>query len=150
MDELEPIQAAVSGLIERLEPASRRQLARIVAADLRSTNAKRIAEQRNPDGSAYEPRKTRIRSKKGSIRRQMFSRLRTSRWMKVQTTPDTAIVTFADQVQRMAQVHHLGLRDKVNRKKTDLEVQYPARKLLGYSDADVSRISETVIDFLAR
>lgn len=153
MNELAPLDAYCSGLLARLAPAERRGLARRIAADLKGSQARRIAAQLNPDGTPYAPRKSRLRDKKGAIRakgrRQMFSRLRTARWMKAEATPETAVVTFAAQVQRIAQVHQHGLRDKVNRRGGP-EVQYPERQLLGLTPPEIEAVSDAVLAQLAR
>jgi phage virion morphogenesis protein len=153
MNELAPLDAWCGALLTRLAPAERRTLARHIAADLRASQARRIAAQLNPDGSPYAPRKPRLRRKAGAIKakaaRQMFSRLRTARWMKTEATPEMAVVTFADQVQRMAQVHQHGLRDRVNRRGGP-EVDYPARQLLGFTQPEIEAVGDVVLNQLAR
>ncbi|WP_410482431.1 phage virion morphogenesis protein [Ralstonia flatus] len=74
----------------------------------------RIAAQRNPDGTPYEPRKPQLRHKRGGIRRGMFTRLRMAKSMRIEGSPNMAVVTFRDEVKRVAAVHHFGLRDRVN------------------------------------
>jgi phage virion morphogenesis protein len=151
MNDLAPLDAYCAALLANLQPSSRRQLARQIATSLRSSGAKRISAQQNPDGSPFEPRKPqKLRSKKGRIRRTMFAKMRTNRFLKTEASPDSAVVTFADQVQRIAQVHQLGLRDKVNRRRSNIEVQYPERKLLGLTDADVALVEDLVLAHLAR
>ena len=150
MNDLEPLDAYCAGLIANLTPAARRQLAREMASRLRASQAKRIAAQQNPDGSTYAPRKPhKFRSKKGLIRRTMFAKMRTARFLKSEATPEGAAVTFASQVQRIAQVHQYGLRDKVNRRRGP-EVQYSARELLGLTANDLSLIEDMIIARLAR
>lgn len=153
MNELAPLDAWCSSLLTRATPAERCALARHIAADMHASQAKRIAAQINPDGSPYEPRKPRLRRKAGAIKakaaRQMFSKLRTARWMKTEATPDMAVVTFADQVQRMARVHQLGLRDKVDRRGGP-EVTYPARGLLGFTPPEIEAVGDAVLAHLAR
>lgn len=151
MNELEPISAYCDALLGNLEPSSRRQLARQIAARLRPSQAKRIAAQLNPDGSAFEPRKEqKLRSKKGRIRRTMFAKIRTNRFLKAESSADSATVTFADEVQRIANVHQRGLRDKVNRRRSNLEVQYARRELIGFTDADIDLVEELTLSHLAR
>jgi phage virion morphogenesis protein len=148
-DELAPFEARLAGLLTQAAPAARRALARRIAASLRASQAKRIAAQLNPDGTPYAPRKTRLRRKKGFVRRsQMFSKLRTARWMKTEATPDAAVVTFAGQVQHMAQVHQGGLRDRVDRRGGP-EVTYPMRQLLGLTPAEIADIEDAVLAHLA-
>lgn len=155
MNELAPLDAWCGALLARSAPAERRALARHIAADLRASQARRIAAQLNPDGTPYAPRKPRLRLRrkagaiKAKAKRQMFSKLRTARWMKTEATPETAVVTFADQVQRMAQVHQHGLRDRVNRRGGP-EVDYPARQLLGFTQPEIEAVSDAVLTHLAR
>ena len=148
MSDLAPLEAYCAALLANLQPSERRKLARNIATDLRATQAKRIAAQQNPDGSPYAPRKRKLRTKKGGIRRTMFAKLRTAKYLKTEVTPDSAVVTFTDQVQHMAQVHHYGLRDKVN--KRGLQVDYPARELLGITKTEVQLVKDLIIDHLAR
>ncbi|MFN3881500.1 MAG: phage virion morphogenesis protein [Nitrincola lacisaponensis] len=53
MAELDHIEKWVTPLLEKLQPAERKQLARIIATDLRRSQRQRIIQQRNPDGSRY-------------------------------------------------------------------------------------------------
>nr|DAR51507.1 MAG TPA: virion morphogenesis protein [Caudoviricetes sp.] len=104
---------------------------RQLAQELRRTQQKNIRMQRNPDGSSYEPRRVTARSKKGRIKRQMFAKLRTTKYLKTAASADSASVQFEGKVQRIARVHHYGLRDRVNKK--GLIAKYPQRTLLGLS-----------------
>ncbi|MDD3652316.1 phage virion morphogenesis protein [Immundisolibacter sp.] len=147
--ELEPIDAWCSALIGRLDPPARRKLARAIAADLRRRNTGRIADQVDPDGQAFEPRKPQLRGKKGRIRRgKMFGKLRTARYLKTEAKPDEATVAFSASVQAIAKVHQRGLRDRVNRRRGP-EYTYPARRLLGIPDADVQAVEDIVLHHLA-
>lgn len=58
--------------------------------------------------------------------------------MKTQASPNVAVIEFAGNVQRMARVHHYGLRDRPSRKGKGKgkEVQYEARPLLGLNSED--------------
>lgn len=143
MSGLHALDAYLAGLLAKLDAPQRRLLARAIAVELRRRQAARIAAQRNPDGSAYVPRKPQLRHKRGSIRRAMFSRLRMARYLKAQVDPNTAVVTFAGTAQRIATVHHFGLRDRVN--KNGLTVKYAARELLGLDDGDVGSITDLVL-----
>lgn len=143
MSGLHALDAYLVGLLAKLDAPQRRLLARAIAVELRRRQAARIAAQRNPDGSAYVPRKPQLRHKRGGIRRAMFSRLRMARYLKAQADPNTAVVTFAGTAQRIAAVHHFGLRDRVN--KNGLMAQYPARELLGLDAADIDAVTEMVV-----
>lgn len=146
MSGLYELDAYLAGLLAKLDAPQRRVLARAVAVELRRRQSARIAAQRNPDGTAYEPRKPQLRHKRGGIRRAMFTRLRMAKWLKAEADPNAAVVTFAGSAQRIAAVHHFGLRDRVN--KNGLTVQYPARELLGLSATDVSTIADLVLRHL--
>lgn len=152
MNELAPLDAWCAGLLQSLQPAQRRALAREIARRLRESQAKRIAAQLNPDGSAFEPRKTQARGKRGAIRKKMFSKMRTAKWMKMESAPDSAVVTFASSVQAMAKVHQFGLRDRVNKRRggSGPEVVYPERQLLGFTRHDVDMVSSLTLDHLAK
>lgn len=143
MNNLEDLTAWAGAFLHKLDAGERRTLLRAVASELRRRQTVRIAEQRNPDGSAYEPRKPRLRQRTGRVRRAMFMRLRTSRFMKAQTDPNSVVVTFVGNAERIAAVHQFGLRDRVN--KGGLEVKYAERELLGFSDDDVIRVTDLVI-----
>lgn len=100
--------------------------------------------QRNPDGTAYEPRRVTARTKQGRIRRQMFAKLRTTKYLKAVASQDAASVEFESRVQRIARVHHYGLRDRVSRKGP--EVKYAERRLLGIND----EVEDITLDSLFR
>ncbi|AML58197.1 Phage tail completion protein [Serratia rubidaea] len=107
-----------------------------------------ISQQRNPDGTPYAERKPQGRSKKGRIRRKMFSKLQTTRFMKTATTADEAAVYFAGSVMRIARVHHYGLRDKVS--KRGPTVKYDARQLFGLNDPAITAVGDILIDHLSK
>ena len=148
MSDLHELDAYLAGLLSKLEGPQRRALARAIAVELRRRQSARIAAQRNPDGTAYEPRKPQLRHKRGGIRRSMFTRLRMAKYMRIEASPNAAVITFAGKVQRIASVHHFGLRDRVN--KNGLTATYPARELLGMGDADIERILDLTLHGLAR
>lgn len=150
MSDLAALEAFAADLLASMEPAARAELAKRIARDLRASQQKRIAAQQNPDGSAYAQRKTQLRHKKGEIRRrlQMFSKLRTAKYLKARGTAEGAIVAFTAEVSRIARVHQFGLRDRVNRK-TGLEADYPQRELLGISAADEALIRDLAVEYLS-
>ncbi|MBY8609937.1 phage virion morphogenesis protein [Burkholderia lata] len=148
VDRLSRAEDWASGLLGQLTPAQRVVLAKGLAGELRRRHSRRIAEARNPDGSRFAPRKPQARRKKGRIRRAMFAKLRTARFLKTTATADASVLHFTRQVERIARVHQEGLRDRVER--NGPTVQYPVRELLGLADADVDRIADIVLDFLSR
>ncbi|MDT6962690.1 phage virion morphogenesis protein [Cupriavidus sp. SZY C1] len=143
MSDLDDLTAWAGALLHNLAPSQRRTLMRAIAAELRRRQTLRIAAQRNPDGTPYQPRKPRLRAKAGSVRRKMFGKLRTARFMKTQADANSAAVEFAASVRRIAAVHQFGLRDRVNR--GGLVVEYAQRELLGLADGDVERLGDLVV-----
>lgn len=141
------VEDALSGLLSRLEAPARRQLAREIAGSLRQSQQQRIAAQLDP-GSAFAPRKPQpLRGRKGRIRRTMFGKLRTARFLKTEAGADAAVVAFIAQVERLARVHQEGLRDRPQPGRP--EVQYPARQLLGFTGQDVESIRDLLLTHLS-
>lgn len=140
MDGLSAVETWAGALLGQLSPAGRRTVMRDVARELRRSQQKRIAAQRNPDGSAYEPRKAKpgqkkARDKRDRIKRTaMFMKLRTARLMKVEAEADGFAVGFAGRVARIARVHQDGERAPVA--PGGPQYRYPARVLLGLTDAE--------------
>lgn len=99
-----------------MEPAARKRMMRELAQQLRRNQQNNIRLQRNPDGTGYEPRRITTRTKKGRIKRQMFTKLRTTKYLKTAATADSASVEFAGQIQHIARVHHYGVSDRVSRR----------------------------------
>ncbi|WP_320735983.1 phage virion morphogenesis protein [Enterobacter sp. 237C8] len=132
MDDLQRVDDWLGALLANLEPAARNRMMRQLAQELRRSQQQNIRLQRNPDGTAFEPRRVTARSKKGRIKRQMFAKLRTTKYLKTAATADSASVQFDGKVQRIARVHHYGLRERVRR--NGPEARYPARRLLGVND----------------
>jgi len=148
MADFKEIEGWLDALIAQLEPAQRRKLLRDVATKIRQQQQQNIRMQKNPDGSAYEPRRVSGRAKKGRVRRQMFSKLRTVRYMKTRVTASTAEVGFDAKALRIARVHHYGLRDKV--RISGPETTYSSRKLLGITDITEEIIINIFTNHLTR
>ena len=145
-DALTQLETWCAPLLAKLQPAARRTLARALANDLRHSQSSRIAQQQNPDGSAYAPRKPRIRDKKGRVRRQMFTRLRTTKFLRAKSDQDSAAVEFTGRVARLARVHQDGGEDRVT--KGGPRVRYPKRELLGYSSGDLRIMRDHLVKHL--
>ncbi|MGT8857342.1 phage virion morphogenesis protein [Enterobacter sp. 186315] len=146
MDNLHKVDEWLAALLANLEPAARQRMMRELAQELRWNQQHNIRLQLNPDGSGYEPRKVKARTKKGRIKRQMFSKLRTAKYLKTAASVDSASVQFAGKVQRIARVHHYGLRDRVSPRGP--HILYPERRLLGVSDEMKSNIRDFIIQRL--
>lgn len=149
MNALKPFDDRLAGLLANLSPQSRKHLAADIAKKLRASQQQRIKRQQAPDGSPYAARKAQpTRHKKGRIKREMFAKLRTARYMKAKGNTNEAVVEFTGQVQRMAAVHHFGLRDHPNVHSKD--VRYDERPLLGFNLSDVDSIELMIINHLSK
>ncbi|MDO6408669.1 phage virion morphogenesis protein [Pantoea phytobeneficialis] len=148
MSELKVVEDRLNALINNLSAPARKEMARNIAKKLRASQQQNIKRQQAPDGTPFKPRKTqRVRRKKGRVKREMFAKLRTAKYMKAQADSDEAVVSFTGRVQSMARVHHYGLRDRPSRKGKD--VQYEARPLLGLNNTQIDFIEQIMIDYLS-
>lgn len=145
MSEFKPFEDKLAGLLAALSPAGRRRLTVNIAKKLRQQQQQRIKTQKAPDGSAYVPRKRQpLRAKKGRIKREMFAKLRTNRFMKARGNDSEAVVEFTGKVQRIARVHQYGLKEKPRRGAQ--EVLYAKRILLGLNHHDEKEIENIIVD----
>jgi len=147
MSELKPFDDKLAALIASLSPASRRKMAAEIAKQLRASQQQRIKRQQAPNGTPYASRRQPVRGKKGRVKRAMFAKLRTNRYMKAKGSNDDAAVEFVGRVQRMARVHQDGLKDRPTR--YSKEVRYDVRELLGFGEADRQIVEDVVISHFA-
>lgn len=148
-DNLTALEDWAGALLAKLSPAERRKLTTRIGRDLRRNQQQRIATQRNPDGTPYAPRKAQaLRSKKGRIKRQMFTRLRQAKNLRLQSTADSIAIAFTGRIARIAKVHQRGLRDRPGRGQA--EVQYAKRELLGFNHAAIELIRDDLLDHLTQ
>ncbi|MDQ9130401.1 phage virion morphogenesis protein [Serratia fonticola] len=143
MSELKPFDDKLAALIASLSPASRRKMAAEIAKQLRASQQQRIKRLQAPSGTPYASRRQPVRGKKGRVKRAMFAKLRTHRYMKAKGSNDDAAVEFVGRVQRIARVHQEGLRDRPNR--YSQPVQYEMRTLLGFNSEDKEVIRDLLI-----
>lgn len=147
MSEFKPLEDKLAGLLAALSPAGRRRLTVDIAKKLRQQQQQRIKTQKAPDGTAYAVRKRQpLRARKGRIKREMFAKLRTNRFMKASGNDNMAVVEFTRNVKRIAKVHQYGLLDKPSRNAT--EIKYPMRTLLGYQLSDRQLIEKIVVKYV--
>lgn len=148
MNEFKPFDDKLAGLLAAMSPAGRRRLTVDIAKKLRQRQQQRIKSQKAPDGTPYAPRKSQpLRTKKGRIKRQMFTKLRTNRFMKASGNDNAAVVEFTGKVQRIARVHQFGLKDKPGR--NSVEIVYPVRELLGFDEKTGEIVEQIIINYLA-
>lgn len=147
-DDLQPIVDRLGALIANLKPAERRRLAGEVARSLRGSQAKRIRDNKAPDGSAFEPKKPQpqLRKRRGGLR--MFRKLQRAHWLKPRGTASEASLAFAGFAAHIARVNQLGLRDQVS--KSGAQYEYPKRELLGFTDTEIKEIETVIINHLAK
>lgn len=148
MGDLTRLQDWLAPLLNKLSEGERRHLAREVAKRARSMNQQRMAAQQAPDGRAWEPRKHRSRDARGRLRQgPMFKKLRLSRHLRAHALSHEAVVEFVGRAARIARVHHYGLRDRVS--EGGAEYQYPARELLGVSDAQLDDLTDLILEHIS-
>lgn len=147
MAELHEVDAWLNSLLAQLEPSARKRMLREVARDVRRIQQANITAQRAPDGTAWEPRRATARTKPGRIRRKMFAKLKTTKYLKAQASADQAEIAFAPAVQKLARVHHYGLRDRVNRRGT--MVKYAERQLIGLNQEAEMTVQEILVRWLS-
>jgi len=119
--DLSALENWAGALLLKLTPERRRAVTRAISIELRCSQAQRIAKQRAPDGAAFAARKQtkELRGKSGRVKREkaaMFSKLRTSKWLKVQSTEYQASAGFFKKVCYVARVHQFGMEDRISRK----------------------------------
>ena len=153
MAEIERLETWLAPLLQRLSDSERTKLAREVARDLRAVNAANIRAQRGPDGQAWEPRKQHpLRGQIGQVRKAaksqaMFQKLRTAKHLKASAQGSDAVVQFMGRTERIARVHHLGLRDRV--KPGGPEYDYPERPLMGFPQGYEDQLKDRILAHLA-
>lgn len=149
MSDLQALEDWAGLLLHRIEPAARTSLARTIAQQLRRSQQQRVTAQRNPDSSQYAPRKQRdLRGKQGRIQRKlkMFRKLRTASYLKARGDSNLVSVGFTGRIARIARVHQYGLKDRAERGAPD--VRYEQREVLGFTDADIELIRDTLLAHL--
>jgi phage virion morphogenesis protein len=146
------LESFLTAELAKLSPARRRRITRKIGMEIRKANAKRIAENIQPDGSAMHARKPRKSTAgKGAIKRgRMFRKMRLARSFKINASPGGVSVGFTGPVGQTARAHHYGLTDFVGR--TDagkaVHTKYPSRQLLGFASEDIEMIADTIIAML--
>ena len=89
-----------------------------------------------------------LRGKQGRIQRtmKMLQKLRTARFMKARSDSNVISVGFTGRIARIARVHQFGLKDRAERSAPD--VRYEQREVLGFTDADLELIRDTLLTHL--
>ena len=147
MANLELLTEHLGTMLKQLSDSERRKLEMHIARKLRASQKKRITSQKNPDGSAYIPRKERLRNKKNKIKNKMFNVIKNAKYMRTERTAQGLAIGFAGRVAFIARVHHFGLKDKVDR--DGPVVKYASRELLGFTNEEIKMIENDVLDYLS-
>lgn len=92
MNEFKRFEDRLTGLIESLSPSGRRRLSAELAKRLRQSQQRRVMAQKAPDGTPYAPRQQQsARKKTGRVKRKMFAKLITSRFLHIRANPEQGI-----------------------------------------------------------
>ncbi|WP_158935304.1 phage virion morphogenesis protein [Burkholderia sp. S171] len=153
MDELQALESWAGGLLSQLQAPARRAALRDIARELRRSQQARIAQQKNPDESAYEARKPRhvkkLRGKQGRIKRAaMFAKLRQARYLRAESDANGLAIGFVGRIARIARVHQYGESDRVA--PGGVTYKYPARVLLGFTDAERDMIRNMLLKHIVK
>lgn len=208
--DLQKLPDYIDALAATMEPAERKKLTTKIARVVRDEQANNIRRQKQPDDTAFEPRKpqrakreirfiyvtsdgtrhlrswretseyiigfdryrgairtfrknrivrtlkvdrawsplTMVDRRRGDSRRKMFNKTIKSKWLKARGAPDAATVEFSGAAERVARVHHYGLRDRVN--KHGAEADYPERRLLGINQRVIALAEDATIAHLSK
>lgn len=151
MDNIERLAKWLDPLIAGLSEAQLLRLSRTLGQRLRQNTSRRIAQQRNPDGTPFEARKkpgikAKASQRRGRVKRAMFNKARTLRFLKLRITSKDIGMGFMGRTARIMRVHQEGLTDKLGPQGPNYD--FPARELLGWSKEDEALIKETVINYL--
>lgn len=141
-EELQVVEDWVQPLVQRLRPVERRRLMLTLARGLRRRQSQRIASQRDPDGKPYEKRKPRP-----GRRGPMFRRIRQVKYLRTVATPGSAQVGYRGRTARIARIHQEGLQQRIT--PGGPLVQYPQRRLVGWSDEDRLWVLDEAQQYLA-
>lgn len=147
MAELEALVDHLGGMLTQLGDAERRKLEMSIARKLRTSQKTRITKQKNPDGTAFVPRKFRLANKKNKIKNKMFNVIKNAKYMRILKSPQGIAIGFTGRVAFIAGIHQYGLAGKVD--KDGPMVKYASRELLGFTQEEIKIIENDVIDHLA-
>ncbi|MEG8027121.1 phage virion morphogenesis protein [Sphingomonas aerolata] len=146
MTDFEPIEELCRDLLLRTAAPERARLMREIGREIRKSQSDRIAAQRDPDGAAFAPRRSKPDrgNKKGRLRQQkMFRRLRLAKSLKGGGSADEAWVGFGGRASRIASIHQAGLSDVPAPGQP--KVRYARRILLGLTEAEQQRILDLIL-----
>ena len=134
-------------MLELMSPPMRQRLLGQMLRNLRARNVKRIRAQQGPDGTAWQARKAQPkgRAKRGG---KMLTGMARLRHLKTAVNSEAGELGYSGGAAFLANIHHHGMLDNVSAKGP--KVQYPARPLLGISQADIDMISNQLLNHFSR
>ncbi len=138
------VQQRFEGLITALSPSSRLKLMRQISVDLAKNQRKRITAQKNPDGTAFAPRKISLRRRKKQNRiktKKMFSKIKSARFLKRTVTDNGLTIGYSGKISEIASAHQYGKTERHGRKIYHM----PQRKILGVSKEDKELVEELIM-----
>lgn len=146
MAELEMLVDYLGGMLYQLSDTERRKLEISIARKLRASQKTRITKQKNPDGSAFVPRKFRLSNKRNKIKNSMFNAIKNAKYMRILKSPQGIALGFTGRVAFIAGIHQYGLDGKVD--KGGPTVKYASRELLGFTEEEIKMIETDVIEHI--
>lgn len=132
MNETAELDAALSGLLQRMKPVQLRRAMRKVSTFLRSSNRKRIRQQKNAAGEKFQRRKNSKDKTKMLVGFQKN--------IKANSSESGAEVGIFGRAAKLAGVHDRG--------EVEGGIQYARRQLIGLSADDVRQVEKILSDFL--
>lgn len=147
-EKMEHLSQHLGNLLQSLSAAESRKLLLSIARKIRQSQSQRIGRQQNPDGSSYVPRIPRknLRDKKGKIKRKMFMRLKQSKFIKIETTPQSIAIGFDNRLSRIARVHQEGQVENLKYNGRTFKVRYAQRILLGLTQTDIELVETDILN----
>lgn len=139
------VKAAFDSLLTNVSKPRRRLMYQQIGRELARSQRRRIKAQQNPDGTAYEPRKTTKKGVKGKIKSgKMFNKITQPRFMRLRYENEGVSLGYEGGDAVVARVHQEGLVTRV-RKDWHLKVKYASRELLGFTEEDKQMIEDCVV-----
>lgn len=147
-DDFRRLDPWIQQIAARFDERSRLKMGRKMAQALRKLNAKRIAANVQPDGTAMAPRKKPANVVRDKVRKsgKMFQRMKLAKNMPISVHPDQIEITFDSKLAQTAAVHHYGLRDRIGRFRGAPSIRYPRRELLGFAPEDINSVTRIILD----
>ncbi|WP_299307781.1 phage virion morphogenesis protein [uncultured Croceicoccus sp.] len=139
-------------MLSDLSPARRKVISKKVGQQLRRSNQGRIRKNVEPDGGAMEPRKQKYSMTRGGkkIRSgKMFRNLPKAKYLRVYPEQDEVTIGIGNP---LASLHHYGKEMTIGRTKSGARVRhkYAARRLLGFDDEDIGKMTDTLLEWMSR